>query len=136
MANVCKIICCLCYFQCFDRNNCINFTYAIKCSERKAKAAEVKKSLKQPSKVILLKNMVRELLKLQISLLLYIHSCKLGGVFVKIHSKFNDLELAWSLQVGPGEVDDDLEGETREECTKYGEVVQVRERVCLSYFLF
>lgn len=52
--------------------------------ERKAKAAEVKKSLKQPSKVILLKNMV-----------------------------------------GPGEVDDDLEGETREECTKYGEVIQV-----------
>ncbi|XP_063684449.1 splicing factor 45-like [Bolinopsis microptera] len=52
--------------------------------ERKAKAAEVKKSLKQPSKVILLKNMV-----------------------------------------GPGEVDDDLEGETREECSKYGEVIQV-----------
>lgn len=52
--------------------------------ERKAKADEVKKALKQPSKVILLKNMV-----------------------------------------GPGEVDDDLEGETREECSKYGEVVQV-----------
>ncbi|KAL5270005.1 hypothetical protein ACHWQZ_G003475 [Mnemiopsis leidyi] len=51
--------------------------------ERKAKAAEVKKALKQPSKVILLKNMV-----------------------------------------GPGEVDDDLEGETREECAKYGEVIQ------------
>ena len=27
--------------------------------------------------------------------------------------------------MGPGDVDDDLEGETREECSKYGEVIQV-----------
>lgn len=27
--------------------------------------------------------------------------------------------------VGPGEVDDDLEEEVAEECTKYGEVVRV-----------
>jgi len=52
--------------------------------ERKTKTDELTASLKQPSKVILLKNMV-----------------------------------------GPGEVDDDLEGETREECSKYGEVIQV-----------
>ncbi|KAL1420721.1 hypothetical protein MTO96_004458 [Rhipicephalus appendiculatus] len=30
--------------------------------------------------------------------------------------------------VGPGEVDDDLEPETKEECSKYGEVVR-----CLIY---
>ena len=29
------------------------------------------------------------------------------------------------MQVGPGEVDGDLEGEIGEECSKYGEVIKV-----------
>ena len=51
--------------------------------------------------------------------------CKVGATWRHLHNGHPPTPfflLLFKNMVGPGEVDEDLEPETAEECTKYGEV--------------
>lgn len=101
-------------------------------AEEKKKANSLTDVMKKPTKVVLLKVTDYSVYRSRIATYIIYYSCDCMYIILCLSVK-NSFLLSSSLacvqnMVGPGEVDEDLQPEVTEECTKYGEVAN-----CLVY---